>query len=326
MLHTIRTEEIGLLLLLHRLQVTQRPLGTETIIPFAEAKLPRVAKAYSDLVNSLMNKGLIEGDHKSFVLTPDGQKLVEQVSQAHSLDAWFYNEYYQAVLSSKAHSQFCERVYGKDLSQHGMADMEQIEEMLEELEIDRSMSVLDFGCGDGQISEYIADRTKATVLGTDIAKRAIDIAQERTKDKRERINFCWADIEKGQGDIPQGKFDRITAIDSLYFASDQEKTFNILYDYLKPDGRMAVFHICPPNIYAEETILGQLLEERKLSYCIWDISGENVQHWKKKKQVLLELENRFYEEGNEFLFKNRITECYGVESYHRYLFVVYAPS
>lgn len=325
MLDTIRMDEIGLLLLIHRLQLRGRMFGSETLVPAAEVKLPRIARAYNDLVGSLLHKGLIEGDADYFELTPNGQGLLDNLSRVHSLHAWFYNEYYQTVQKSKAHSLFCERAYGKDLAQHGMANMQQLDRMLAELEIEPSMSVLDFGCGDGRISEHIADVTQARVVGTDIAKRAIEIAQQRTAHKADRVGFCWADIEHGQGDIPQGPFDRVIAIDSFFFVNDQRRMFDLLYNYLGPDGRLAIFDICPPDTYADETELGCLLEELKLSYCVLDLSAENTRHWQLKKQVLLDLESRFYAEGNDFLYKNRITECYGMEAYHRYLYIVYAP-
>jgi hypothetical protein len=38
----------------------------------------------------------------------------------------FYNDFYPRAEQSKAHRTLCERVYGKNLCQHGMADMNQI--------------------------------------------------------------------------------------------------------------------------------------------------------------------------------------------------------
>lgn len=120
----------GLLLIIDRLQQTDRLLGRKTIVPLAELKLPRVAQAYDALISKLLDQKLIPGNAEHFVLCPDGLDRVHDLSQRDSLHASFYNEYYRAMLQSRAHSLFCERVYGKDLGQHGMADLEQIEAML----------------------------------------------------------------------------------------------------------------------------------------------------------------------------------------------------
>jgi hypothetical protein len=58
-----------------------------------------------------------------------------EAAEEHSLHARFYDAYYQAVLHSPAHALFCERVYGKDLAQHGIADMDQIALLLRELDL-----------------------------------------------------------------------------------------------------------------------------------------------------------------------------------------------
>ncbi len=38
----------------------------------------------------------------------------------------FYTNYYAAIEHSRAHAAFCEYAYGKNLSQHGFATMEQL--------------------------------------------------------------------------------------------------------------------------------------------------------------------------------------------------------
>ena len=321
--NALNKNEIGLLLLIYRLHLTRRPLGRDTIVPFAEMKLPGVARDYDGLICALQERALIQGDSEAFSLTPDGQSLVDRVSQQYSLHAWFYDEYYQAVLHSRAHALFCERVYGKNLCQHGAADMEQLHTLLDELEVESPMSILDFGCGDGRISEYISDISQTFVSGVDIAGRAIELAQERTQGKHERLHFYWADIGTDHGVFPLEAFDRIIAIDSLFFARDQRVVLEALLGYLRPNGRMGVFYLCPGDISSEQTVLGEALKELVgVSYYVRDLSVQNAQHWRKKKQVLLELESMFYEEGNEFLFKNRMAECNGLEHFHRYLFII----
>ncbi len=161
------------MLLINRLLQNGAPLGRTTLLPFAELKLPKVALNYDELVGALLEDRLIEGNAETFILTSLGEQRLAAVASEYSLHAWFYNEYYEAIRISRAHSLLCERVYGKDLGQHGMADMEQVHSALSALGVSSGMSLLDFGCGDGQITEYIADTTGADVTGVDIAGEAI---------------------------------------------------------------------------------------------------------------------------------------------------------
>ena len=251
--------------------------------------------------------------------------LVDRLREAtgrYSLNEFFYNEYYQAVLHSPAHAAFCERVYGQDLCQHGVADMEQLHLLLDELQIQASMRVLDFGCGDGRISETISDVTGATVCGVDIASQAIKLALKRSGPKRRRLHFRCADIEQPDGGFPEEAFDRIFAIDSLYFVHDTPAVIRSLLGHLAPGGKMGIFYHCPPGMTGEQTVPAQTLAAMNLPFTTHDLSTQNRAHWLKKKQVLLELQPVFEAEGSRFLFKNRLAECNGLEQFNRYLFIV----
>ena len=316
------TLSTGLLLLIQRLRASGRPLLQETLLPFAELKLPEVAQNYLALVDELRQRQFIEGTEQAFSLTPAGEKAVQEAAARHSLHAWFYNAFYQAVQRSPAHARFCERVYGLDLAQHGMADMLQLDALMQELHIQPGMSLLDFGCGDGRIAEYFSDHYNLVVSGVDIAEQALKLAHERTHDKRSRLRFYYADVERELGNFPGQTFERISAIDSLFFCQDQRKVLEKLLSHLKPGGRMGVFYHCSERLAAEETILAQALQTLNMGYYTLDFTEQNAAHWAKKKQVLLEMEADFRAEGSDFLFKNRLAECSGLEHNHRYLFVI----
>jgi 2-polyprenyl-3-methyl-5-hydroxy-6-metoxy-1,4-benzoquinol methylase len=292
-------------------------------VPFAELKLPGVANGYAELVEVLFKEGLAAGSLERFTLTSMGEEAVKAASVRHSLNALFYNEYYQAVQKSGAHVLFCERVYGKDLCQHGMADMDQIGTLLDVLQVKPGMALLDFGCGDGRISEEVAEQTGANVTGVDIAWQAIASAEERTRSRLDGLHFFCLDVEKNPQDFPGDSFDRIIAIDSLFFTRDLKLVLRIFFDHLKPDGQLGLFFISPPDIGPNATLLAQALKDLGSSYQLIDLSEQNRQHWILKKAVLTELEPLFHAESSDFLFKNRMAECTGnMEGFHRYLYVV----
>ena len=94
----------------------------------------------------------------------------------------WYSDYYAAVEVSRANAAYCERVFGRNLCQHGFADMDQLDRLLEVTGIRAGHRVLDLGCGNGLIAEYISDVTGAQVTGVDFIPGAIRQAQDRTLD------------------------------------------------------------------------------------------------------------------------------------------------
>ncbi|MEN6293271.1 MAG: methyltransferase domain-containing protein, partial [Methanobacterium sp.] len=92
--------------------------------------------------------------------------------------AEFYDKFYDRAEKSHAHAIFCERVYGINLCQHGMADEDQINLMLDELGLDDTSNVLDLGCGPGHISNHIQKKSKCRLVGLDISPVAIQRAVE----------------------------------------------------------------------------------------------------------------------------------------------------
>ncbi|HSL47151.1 MAG TPA: hypothetical protein VK897_27175, partial [Anaerolineales bacterium] len=107
-----------------------------------------------------------------------------------------------------------------------------------------------------------------------------------------------------------------------FFAPDQAFVTERLLSLLRPGGKLAVFYICSPDAEGTETALTKALTDIGMPYRVKDLSAQNAAHWQKKKQVLLELESTFQAEGNAFLFKNRLAECDGMQSFHRYLYIV----
>jgi cyclopropane fatty-acyl-phospholipid synthase-like methyltransferase len=299
---------IGMLLIIQRLIDSGSPLNRQTINNLAEIKTPTVVKQYDALIKFMLQDDILEGDSEAFHLTVKGKRLSDEINEKYSLHALFYNEYYRAARDSRAHALFCEQVYGRDLSQHGVADMEQIDFAVSEFQALHARNLMDFGCGDGRITEYISDRTEMETVGIDIADEAIQFAQDRTSVKRNRMRFYWADVEKGKGYCSDMKFDCILAIDSIFFGN-QEFILRWLTQRLVHNGLMAVFYFCPSDMAAHNTPLTKAMATLGLFYKVKDLTARNAEHWARKEQSLNRLRDMFQAEGNEFLFKNRITEC-----------------
>jgi len=67
-----------------------------------------------------------------------------------------YSNYYKATHSSKVYGVFCDRVIGGNFAQHGFSDMAQLDRLLAFLNLRPGDRVLDLGCGNGTMAEYIS--------------------------------------------------------------------------------------------------------------------------------------------------------------------------
>jgi SAM-dependent methyltransferase len=227
----------------------------------------------------------------------------------------FYNNFYDKAEKSHAHAMFCERVYGIDLCQHGMADDQQIRLMLAELELDHESKVLDLGCGPGLISSYLQQKLNCRLVGLDISPIAIQRAVERFGSRNQDLQFFTGNM--ATYDFRGELFDAILLIDTHYFIEDFPALIPILLNRLKEKGKIAIFSdegtgiegLNESNTQPHETIIGQYLIAHEIRFKGIRLYEENKAHWIKKKQVLLELKDEFEKENNQFIYNNRLSEC-----------------
>src|SRR5271165_7611833 len=132
---------------------------------------------------------------------------------------------------SPAFIRYCERVYGAMLNQYGTADIEQLTLMLDVLGRCPGSHVLDAGCGTGQTTPYLAEKSQARFVGIDIAEPAIGRAQELAASGPEGLAFKVATMD-GLYFSP-GSFDAVIAIESLYFCKDLVSTIAQLQKILR---------------------------------------------------------------------------------------------
>lgn len=250
----------------------------------------------------------------------------------------FYTSFYSVVEHSRAHHAFCERVFGRDLSQHGFADLEQLNLLLQVTGLSSGQQALDLGCGNGMISEYLSDASLAHITGLDFMPIAINQAVERTKGKRDRLDFRVGDIN--QLELQSQSFDVIFSIDSIYFSRDYTATIRTLKEALKPNGQMGILYsygrepwaaveeFPKENLPPDRTPLAEALKENHLSFCASDLTPQDYALALRRKEVLLELKPQFEQEGIMFIYENRLGDANGVsqaieQSMHaRYLYQV----
>ena len=253
----------------------------------------------------------------------------------------FYERYYDAMTRSRAHAAFCERVFGRNLCQHGFADMTQLDALIEAARLGPGQAALDLGCGNGMIAEYISDRTGAHVTGLDYIPAAIRHAQARTAAKSDRLSFMVGDINAL--DLEDGAYDVIISIDTMYFSNDTTATIGQLLAALRPGGRMAILFShgrepwVPVEEFAVETLppdktpLAVALRANGLIFETWDFTDDEYRLALLRKQVLAELKPQFEAEEIMFIYENRMGDANGVSQavemglQRRYLYLARRP-
>jgi ubiquinone/menaquinone biosynthesis C-methylase UbiE len=268
---------------------------------------------------TLAEKGLLYKENDKWSLTNTGKAIARDIRRLRPPIWYWYKDFYIAIEKSKAFSEYCRLVFGKDLGQYGFSDINQIHEMLEIVKPDKTSQVLDIGCGNGKITEYISDLTQASVTGVDYIAEAIDQALKRTEGKRNRLNFKVGNIETL--DFEGESFDIIMSIDSIFFGKDLKATLASLREILKPDGQMAIF--C-------EEDLSSALREDGLAYRVYDFSAEHYAHMQLKHRVVSVMQKAFEDEGNTFIWENLMRESIAspepynpeISSMRRYLYHV----
>jgi SAM-dependent methyltransferase len=234
------------------------------------------------------------------------------MSSAEMFSRPWYNEYFRRADASATHAEFCRRVYGANLCQHGMMDMEELDQLI--ARIPRGQRILEIGCGTGRISEYIHARVAPSyMLAVDFADDAITDARRRTADRATTLEFRALDLTRE--DIPGGPYDVEILIDSIYFLGDYAASIKRFHDLLRPGGTMLLVAFeeekpgAPPDILQpSRTRVAKALQSLALPYEQLDYTHKMVEHWQKNYRVSRELEREFTDEGNRFIFEARVAE------------------
>lgn len=246
---------------------------------------------------ALSKKGYISKDDDLWRLTETGHNLSRELRQARPPIWYWYKDFYTALETSKAFSEYCERVFGKDMSQHGFCDLAGLNFMLGVIKLSSGSRVLDIGCGNGKIAEYISDCTETEVTGIDYIPEAIAQAKKRTSGKQDRLHFMVGNLEWLE--LEGERYDVIISIDSIFFGKEMKETVAKLKGLLKSSGTMAIF--------CDET-LGAALDENGLDYDTYDRSRELYEHLQLKHRIAWELKEIFEAEGNGFIAENLLAE------------------
>jgi SAM-dependent methyltransferase len=108
------------------------------------------------------------------------------------------------------------------------------------VEFQDGWTMLDVGCGGGKTLQRLLKRSKgAKVYGIDISDESVAKARESNADVLDKQVF----VQKGSAaELPyeEGKFDLVTAIETVYFWPNLPSCVKGIHRVLKPGGRFAI--------------------------------------------------------------------------------------
>jgi len=299
--------DIQVLASIRRAEVEGEPSDRATLENGAD-RYWKYLEDWSDSWQSLLADGLIQGNDNGYSLTERGRPLAERYYAERPDHFWYYYQhYYPAAQASRAHSQLCERVFGKDLTQDGQADMDSLNDLITYLDIREGDKVLDLGCGAGGISEYLSDATGAQVTGLDYAASAIETAANRANGKEYRLAYVQGDMNAL--DYPDHSFDRVVSIDTIYWVANIDDALASISKLVKPGGRIGIFVANTPLMDDSQgayelhgTWIAKSLKKLSLSYDAYDYTESFLSFWPRMKEAAIDLRDDFVAEGNEVIF------------------------
>lgn len=240
-----------------------------------------------------------------------------------------YEEFYAMTSNSKAFCSFCKDAFGKDFSQDGFSDIEQINMILPYIPQKENVHILDIGCGNGKMLGYLQKKTGAYIHGFDYSGEAIKTAQKMFLENAE---FREGII--GEMDYPQEKFDVIISMDTMYFANSMSAFVAQIKKWLRQDGVFFVGYqegdVMSKTENMHTSVLANASKENEMTYEVADITKQTYELLKRKRISAVMHKEEFEAEGHKCWFDMLMgqTECATVsyeqfkEKMARYIYII----
>ncbi|MDZ7613378.1 MAG: class I SAM-dependent methyltransferase [Flavobacteriaceae bacterium] len=308
----------------------ERKADRKSIEDFGEIWIGNFKEDWTNTFSTLVQKNVLKHISEEYTFTDYGNTVKNEMNAKVPFYKFEYDNFFYLVKQSKAHSIFCEKVYGLDLSQHGLIDQGELSILIEMIKKSKSKKIADIGCGNGKITEYISEQTQTNCLGIDISSEGIQNAKERTVANKQ-LEFAVGNLNNLQ---LSGTFDSILFLDTLYYADSLKETIIQGIEILAKGGRIFAYfsqwimdESFSDNLKYDKTNLGNVLNELNLEYSAISLSESGKKHWKRKLEVLMDMKKDFFDEGNQALWEFRFRETYryanwGDDKYARYLYEI----
>lgn len=243
-----------------------------------------------------------------------------------------YDYFYNMVEKNPVFSDYCTQVFGMDLSQDGFSDLEQVKGVIKAAGIKAGNTVLDMGCGNGKMLEYITDTTGAVGYGFDFSPNAIRHAIARTKSKANKLVFEVASLDDAQ--YASGMFDAVLSVDTLYFSKDMRGLVEKIRQWLKPGGVFVALysegHLGPRTDSVCSTELAMAFEQLGIHFHAINYTLQHLALMQRKRRVLESLKVAFEKKNMRWYYdaalaqsvEEDVTFSEFIRTYNRYLYKI----
>lgn len=112
--------------------------------------------------------------------------------------------------------------------------------VMSRIQIPPGSHILDVGSGIGGHSFYLAEKFGCSVLGVDLSRNMVAVAEDhlsRRPHLQDKIKFEIRDVTQ-LDHLQENSFDVIYSRDTLLHIADKVKVFNNIYKWLKPGGQV----------------------------------------------------------------------------------------
>ena len=204
--------------------------------------------------------------------------------------------------------------------------------MISTAHINKGSVILDVGCGNGKMVEYIVNKTNATAYGFDYSQNAIDHAYSRTKSKQDKLIFQVGLIDEIA--YANNFFDQILSVDTMYFTNDMVQLVNKIYNWLKPNGTFIAYysegHLSKKTTDENNTQLAIALKQLNIEYEVIDYTKNHFELMKHKRLVAENMKSDFancnledyYDAAIGQSISNDMTFEEFKKTYNRYMYIV----
>lgn len=110
------------------------------------------------------------------------------------------------------------------------------------------LDILDLGCGFGELSKYCIEKGAKSVIGVDISKKMLNIAEKHPKIKY--INSSMEDIE-----FDSNQFDLVVSSLAFHYVEDFNELIRKISNWVKPNGYL-IFSTEHPMILSRKIQTG----------------------------------------------------------------------
>ena len=113
--------------------------------------------------------------------------------------------------------------------------------VIQALNIKKGITVLDFGCGEGNytipVAEAVGGQGKVYALDKEVDK----LRQLEEKAEQKKLTNIKAILSEDEVDLDKDSVDIVLLFDVLHHIDNKQKLLNNLYNILKPDGLVSIF-------------------------------------------------------------------------------------